>query len=108
MSDGSGGRGRGDGMRNANSQACRKSGVTCEWPSGRRKKRTRKEMEEARRLEAQLRPEISPTTVGRGFSGLSCAEIGRHMIRYSIHNKQIQWASTTSTRPLTTHSISPI
>jgi len=41
-------------------QACKKSNVTCEWPSGRRKKRTRKEMEEARRIEAQLRPGLSP------------------------------------------------
>lgn len=40
-------------------QACKKSSVTCEWPSGRRKKRTRKEMEEARRLEAQYIPRPS-------------------------------------------------
>jgi hypothetical protein len=41
-------------LRGSNTQACLKNNVTCEWPSGRRKKRTRKEMEEARRIEAQL------------------------------------------------------
>ncbi|RSH86917.1 hypothetical protein EHS25_003404 [Saitozyma podzolica] len=33
--------------------ACQKANVKCEWPSGRRKKRTRREMEEAKRLESK-------------------------------------------------------
>lgn len=49
-------------------QACLKAKESCEWPSGRRRKRTRKEMDEARRLEAALRPDIVKATsdeVGR-------------------------------------------
>ena len=38
-------------------QACLKARESCEWPSGRRRKRTRKEMDEARKLEAALRPD---------------------------------------------------
>lgn len=33
---------------------CANAGVSCEWPSGRRRKRSRKEMEEVRRQEAEL------------------------------------------------------
>ncbi|OCF33674.1 pathway-specific nitrogen regulator [Kwoniella heveanensis BCC8398] len=34
-------------------EGCTKAGVSCEWPAARAKKRTKKQMEEARRLEAK-------------------------------------------------------
>ncbi|BEI92189.1 uncharacterized protein CcaverHIS019_0410090 [Cutaneotrichosporon cavernicola] len=40
--------------------ACAKGGATCEWPTGRRRKRTRREMEEARRVEAAATTSSAP------------------------------------------------
>jgi hypothetical protein len=39
-------------------QACQKANVKCEWPSGRRKKRTRREMEEAKKLEVKTGEQV--------------------------------------------------
>lgn len=44
--------------------ACTKAGATCEWPAGRRRKRTRREMEEARRVEAA----VSAASSGPGMT----------------------------------------
>lgn len=51
--------------------ACGKAGAECEWPSGRRRKRTRREMEEARRVEAAAATSAPSTGSGMTQYGIS-------------------------------------
>lgn len=51
-------------------QACEKANVECEWPAARRRKRTRKEMEEARALAArESQGSAAPPAAGPSSTG---------------------------------------
>ena len=48
-------------------EACSKANVECQWPEGRRKKRTRAEMQEARRLAAEAERQATNGDVSSGL-----------------------------------------